>query len=153
IAHDGSQQWFRDDDGVRVVLTAYDPWDEGRYTGDGLSGCRFRLVPHARCLSHADRIKLAAEHSAIAADALDLSAVPVGGGTGGRAKLPGVPSSFGIVEVCGAAGVLAQALYRESAKAGEHLPAWAGHELAKRSGGACTHPIVIRLVEWNGDAA
>jgi hypothetical protein len=35
-------------------------------------------------------------------------------------------------------------------KSGEHLENWAGHEMARRSDGACTHPFVVRLVDWNG---
>jgi hypothetical protein len=58
-----------------------------------------------------------------------------------------------MLEVCDAPGVLAHALYRDSEKAGEHLSAWAGHEMARRSDGACTHPVVVRLVEWNGEPA
>jgi len=45
------------------------------------------------------------------------------------------------------------AFFRESMKSGEHLPDWAGHRMFKESGGACDHPFVIRLVEWNGQPA
>ena len=45
----------------------------------------------------------------------------------------------------------ASALHRQSSKAGEHLPDCAGHELTRRSGGACTHRFVVRLIEWDGD--
>ncbi|MBK7405186.1 MAG: hypothetical protein IPJ41_11280 [Phycisphaerales bacterium] len=38
-------------------------------------------------------------------------------------------------------------------KSGEHLPDWAGHRMAIESDGACTHPFVVRLVEWNGESA
>jgi alpha-mannosidase len=153
ITHDGSQQWFRDDHGVRVVLTAYDPWDESRYSGDGWFGCSFRLHPHSKSMTNAERIKSAAEHNAFNASRFDDQAVPVGGGTGGNAAPLALPTSAGMLEVCNAPGVLAHALYRESEKSGENLPAWAGHEMARRSSGACTHPVVVRLVEWNGEPA
>jgi alpha-mannosidase len=154
ILHEGSQQWFKRGRGVRALLTTFDPWDEQRYSGRVLAG--FRLVPHLERLSNADRIRRAAEYRSCFAHC-DPSAVPVGGGTAGggnpKAKLPPIPKSFGMLEVCDAPGVLAHALYRDSMKTGEHLPDWAGHEMARRSDGACTHPVVIRLVEWNGEPA
>ncbi len=153
ILHDGSQQWFKDGHGARTVLTAYDPWDEDRYTGRVKAG--FRLTPHHERLSNAERVRLAMEfREDSGALRTDPAAIPVGGGTGDRSVgLPTVPESFGVPEVCGAPGVLASALYRDSMKTGELLPDWAGHELARRSGGECTHPVVIRLVEWNGEPA
>jgi alpha-mannosidase len=152
IAHDGSGQWFRDDEGVRVVLTAYDPWDEGRYSGNGRAGCRFRIFAH-KGLNHAERVQRAA---ALAADAsafaTNADAEPVGGGTAYGVEQD-IPAAFGALEVCNAPGVLAHAFHRESMKSGEHLPDWAGHRMAAESGGACTHPYVVRLVEWNGEPA
>jgi alpha-mannosidase len=153
IAHDGSQQWFRDEEGVRAILTAYDPWDEERYSADGLRGCGFRLVPHAHPMSNAQRIRIGAEFTAIDAEDLDRDAIPVGGGTGGLSRFASVPECFGAIDVCGAPGVLAHAVFRESQRAGELLPRWAGREMSVRSGGACTHPIIVRLVEWNGEPA
>ncbi|MCC6320538.1 MAG: hypothetical protein IT438_03775 [Phycisphaerales bacterium] len=153
IAHDGSQQWFRDEHGVRTILTAYDPWDEGRYTGRVKAG--FRLIPHAGTADNAARVRLAAEYRADSRVAIpDATALPVGGGTGDAiGRIAPAPGSFGMLDVDGGRGVLAHALYRESEKTGEHLAAWAGHEMARKSGGACTHPVVIRLVEWNGEPA
>jgi hypothetical protein len=153
IAHDGAQQWFRDENGVRVVLTAYDPWDEGRYTPDNLMGCAFRLVPHARAFSNAERVRLAAEFGSVDGRTFDDEAVPVGGGTGDGSPNEAAPLRFGAIDVGGAPGVLAHAVYRDSAWTGQHLPRWAGHEMARRSGGLCTHPTVVRLVEWNGEEA
>ncbi len=153
VTHDGSQQWFRDGDGreqaVRVVLTAYDPWDEARYSAPPDAACRFRIVPHATALRNAERVRIAQRsHRSFVADP---RAVPVGGGEGGgRAS---IPPRFGMVDCSGAPGVLLHALTRDGPRAGEGLPAWAGHAMATGSEGACTHPIVVRLVEWEGAPA
>jgi alpha-mannosidase len=150
ICHDGSQQWFRDDDGVRVVATAYDPWDEGRYTASGAGGCHFRLIPHGT-MSHAERRRAAMQRLAVCPD-LRSNAQPVGGGTADGVEAD-IPRTFGPLEVVGAPNVLAHAFFRESMKNGEHLPDWAGHRMFEESDGACDHPFVIRLVEWNGEPA
>lgn len=155
IAHDGSQQWFRDGDRVRAVITAYDPWDEARYSAPAAQPCRFRVTPHRVAMSNAARVRAACEFRRTLS--FDPRATPVGGGTGAGkgagAKLPAIPRRFGIVDVVGAPGVLAHALYRDSTAMGDHLPAWAGHAMAQRSNGACTHPVALRLVEWNGEPA
>ncbi len=57
------------------------------------------------------------------------------------------------MEVCNAPNVLAHAFFRESIKSGEYLPEWAGHRMARESGGACDHPYAVRLVEWDGRPA
>ncbi len=156
ITHNGSQQWFRTERGVEVVLNAYCPWDESRYDPEMFNVPVLRLIPHEG-LRDVDRARLAREFAAddggqrphILARAVD--AVPVGGGD--RANAQPIPQAFGALEVCNAPGVLAHALYRDSMKSGEHLPAWAGHRMARESSGACTHPYAIRLVEWNGEPA
>ena len=130
LAHDGSQAWFRDDDGLRVLLTAYDPWDEGAW--DGRLKARLWLLPHGP-LPHGARLRLAL---ALAADDDAGCAVTAGAGHG--------------VPACGAGpiveppSVLATAWYRESAAAGAHLPRWAGRGIE--------HPYVLRLVEYDGRA-
>ncbi|MCK6477419.1 MAG: hypothetical protein L6Q35_11360 [Phycisphaerales bacterium] len=149
IVHDGSQQWFRDERSLRAVLTAYDPWDEQRYGVPGHGVASFVLIRHGP-IAHADRVRLATE-AADAGRVFATHAAPVGGGTPTPADA--VPARFGPLEVCGAPGVLAHAFFRESMKGGEHFPDWAGHRMARDSGGACTHPFVIRLVEWNGEPA
>lgn len=156
VAHNGCQQWFGADGGVDVILNAYCPWDEARYDPGAFNVPVIRLIPHGG-LSDAERVRLAREFAesdggqrpAILERA--VGALPVGGGD--RAEAAPAPVSFGGLEVTGAPGVLAHAFYRDSAKAGEHLPDWAGHRMARESSGACTHPYVIRLVEWNGEPA
>ncbi|MCB9854515.1 MAG: hypothetical protein H6818_02425 [Phycisphaerales bacterium] len=156
VLHDGSQQWFRTPRGVDAVLNAYDPWDEKRYDPTSPNGwvC-FRFVPHDG-LSDVKRATLAAEfavHSAFGGvDCVPPShqgaCQPVGGG--GDPVDHAIPHTFAPFEVGGDPNILCHAFYRESMKSGEHLPAWAGYEMAHHSDGACTHPFVVRLVEWNG---
>ncbi len=135
ITHSGSQQWFRTADGVRCLLTARDPWDGRRYAR-GFEAS-LAITPHGP-LTDAERAREAARSWL------------VGVHQGERGDLP---DAFGPMEITGAPAVNAQAFFRESMKAGEHLPDWAGHRMARESGGACTHPFVIRLVEWDGEPA
>jgi alpha-mannosidase len=154
ISHDGAQGWFHGGDHVRCVLTAYDPWDEGRYTGDGWFGVGFRITPHAG-LTHAERVKVAAEITVgrgLNDPYIDEDAQPVGGGTASGVKKD-IPPTFGALEVEEAPGVLAHAFYRDNPKSGEGLPNWAGHRMFADSEGGCDHPFVTRLVEWNGEPA
>ena len=153
VTHTGSQQWFRDADGARVVLTAADPWDEDRYTDRGWLGADFRIVPHGP-MTNAARVRAAMERAYNAPGAgVDTDSKPVGGGTAGDTGKPDVPAAFGGLEVCNAPNVLAHAFYRDNAASGEHLPDWAGHRMSTESAGACDHPFVIRLVEWDGAPA
>lgn len=140
IIHDGSQQHFRNEHGIRLVLNAYDPWDERRYeTYRGY--LHLRLIPHGG-LRNSQRIRLARAFGDFINERAYTSTT-----TGD------IPPTFGALSVEGAPNVLAMAFFRESMKAGEHLPDWAGHRLEQESGGACTHPYVIRLIEWDGEAA
>jgi alpha-mannosidase len=157
IAHNGSQQWFRTERGVEVILNAYCPWDEARYQPEYWNDPQLRLIPHGP-LADVERVRRAAEISAIGFMGSDQQwlafadeATPVGGGD--RTISDPAPDIFGALEVSNAPNVLAHAFYRDSMKSGEHLPDWAGHRMARESAGACTHPFVIRLVEWNGEPA
>lgn len=96
VLHDGSQQWFADEDGVRVILTAYDPWDEDRY--DLTGECRFRLIPH-QGLTHAQRWRLAQEFTAPPVYVTGEGTIPV--------------QPFSLV-ACDAPGVAITAVYRET---------------------------------------
>jgi alpha-mannosidase len=136
--HDGGQQFFRDEHGVRALLTMYDAWDEDRY--NGRLQARLCLLPHGP-MTDADRARRAVRM-------MSNWAVSIKIGDGGE-----LPAAFGPLEVCGAPNVLAHAFFRESMKSGEHLPDWAGHRMFKESDGACDHPYCVRLVEWGGEPA
>ena len=124
--HDGSQAFFRTDAGIRNLLTMNDPWDES-YFLDRLRA-RIRLIPHG-ALTYADRARLAAEFNA---RPLWRRAV---------APLGDVPAPTGGLRL-EARSVLATAFHRECARAGEHLPDWAGHAMER--------PYVVRLAEFDG---
>jgi len=156
ICHDGSQQWFRHNNGVDVILGAHDAWDEGRH--DVREQFVYRLEPHGP-LQNSARVRRAAEFAGATgrrmfrAPWLDALPGPPPVGGGGPAEPGTIPSVFGGLEVTGADNVIAHAFYRVSEKDGEHLPSWAGHRMMRESGGACTHPYVVRLVEWDGEPA
>jgi len=148
--HDGAQQFSRSDDGAEHVLKVYDPWDEDR--DEAWSGDMQMLIwPFARA-SHAELMRVAWEHNYSHTNKCNrvygLCEIETAGSSQGD-----VPPVFGPLCVEGAPGVLASAFFRESSKSGEHLPDWAGHDMVRRSEGACTHPFVIRLVEYNGEPA
>ncbi|MFM9995443.1 MAG: hypothetical protein ACKVU4_06530 [Phycisphaerales bacterium] len=157
VSHNGGQQWLRTGRGAHAVLNAYDPWDESRYDPSIDGFVMFRLEPHGP-LTNADRVRRAAEFGHITFEtrgATSIRSAPPGLAVGGGTATPkkDVPSAFGGLEVCNAPNVLAHAFFRESMKSGEHLPDWTGHRMFKESDGACDHPYVIRLVEWNGAPA
>ncbi len=127
--HDGSQAFLRDDERVRHILTLYDPWDED-YFVDTLE-VRVRLLPH-RALTHAERWRLAQEFNRPVLVA--RSETPSGD----------LPPSFGCVW-CDAPNVLLTALYRESER-------FAGMNLSDYAGRGMEFPIVLRLVEFSGEA-
>ncbi|MCL4197760.1 MAG: hypothetical protein KJZ69_09745 [Phycisphaerales bacterium] len=147
VIHDGAQQFFTLDDRLRQVLVAYDPWDEDNADcRSGMMMRRLRFIPHG-CLSNAQRVQFSsALEPPFAFSHLLAQRVS-------EAWSSEMPRVFGPLSVEDAPGVLATAFHRESSKSGEHLPDWAGHEMARRSGGACTHPFVIRLVEYDGEPA
>ncbi|UCD76418.1 MAG: hypothetical protein JSV91_05730 [Phycisphaerales bacterium] len=136
--HTGGQQFFRTRHGISALLTTYDPWDE-RYFRDTFFAT-FRLFSHGR-LTDAERARLALLD---AVGSPPVSSVEPGGD---------LPPVFGSLEVCGAPNVLATAFYRESMKSGENLPDWAGHRMRDASNGQCTHPFVVRLVEFDNQPA
>lgn len=141
IVHDTVLQWFRgegEDRGVRCLLSAYDPWDEARHRVDG-AHIRMRLYPHGP-LTNAERMRRGMR-MAPPQELVEIAA------------RDGAPHAMGLIDVSGAEGVVAHAVFRENPKAGEHLPGWAGHTMREASGGACEHPLVVRLVEWNGEPA
>ena len=158
IAHNGCQQCFRTERGVSIVLNARDPWDESRYQFSQDESIALLLVPHSP-MTNAARKRLALRLGVEASEASLLQRLdrddyaPSGLAVGGGGAGPGIelPRAFGLVELSDAPGVILHAAHRQSVKAGEHLPGWAGHEMASRSDGECTHPFVLRLVEWDGE--
>ncbi|MCW5776881.1 MAG: hypothetical protein KIS87_10620 [Phycisphaeraceae bacterium] len=138
VVTNSMHQGFMRDGSVELVLAARDPWDEARVE-DAVEKS-FLLLPH-KGMTNAQRVQRAEE----------FLQWPHLGSSDGE---PGdIPASWGSLSVEGASNVLAHAFYRESMRSGEHLPDWAGHRIARESGGACTHPFVIRLVEWDGEPA
>ncbi|MCA9286278.1 MAG: hypothetical protein KDA22_13720 [Phycisphaerales bacterium] len=126
-----------------IVLNVHDPWDDGHPHGRTRErSVELALVPHGP-LDNADVARLARH-------ALDFPQSVAHASK--RAHESDLPSVFGPLEIRAAPGVVAEAFFRESMKSGEHFPDWAGHRMNRDSGGACTHPFVIRLVEWNGEA-
>jgi len=157
ITHDGSQQAFRTQRGIEVVLNAYDPWDESRYDVPSPSPALFVIEPHGP-MRDSDRVRRGMETGTFGEipppdedEPFEPNGLAVGGG--GRPEKHPVPAALGGLEVLGAPGVLAVAMHRSNPKDGEHIPEWAGHEMARRSDGACTHPVAVRLIEWDGEAA
>ncbi|RMH12281.1 MAG: hypothetical protein D6695_07175, partial [Planctomycetota bacterium] len=146
VLHDSTQQWIRTERGVEAVLMAYDPWDERRFAPD--DQIRFRIVPHTG-MSDAARVRLACAFLDDTAVEINKHPEPVGGG--GAPEDNPIPPVFSPIEVLGDDNIVCHALYRDSIKSGEHLPDWAGHEMAERSDGACTHPFIVRLVEWDAE--
>lgn len=131
VLHDGSQAWFRTEDGVRCLLDMYDPWDEDHY--EGRVTARFAFIAH-RGMRHAQRFRLAQEHRAVTVTrALQHGGAP-----------KDLPAAF-----CGlhvdAPNVAVTAFHRESRRAAELL-ANAFHPSVR-------NPFVVRLVELDGEGA
>lgn len=145
--HDGAQQFMRTARGAEQILRVNDPWDEGK--AESASGeFQMLILPFAQA-SPADLLRADAEHNFAGTNKWHRVHGLIGAETIGSPPAD-IPPVFGPLSVENAPGVLATAFFRESMKSGEHLPDWAGHEMARRSGGACTHPFVIRLVEYDG---
>jgi alpha-mannosidase len=124
----GNQSFLRRDDHVEQIITLYDPWDEDYFQSTVVLS--MRVIPHGR-LTHTKRWKLAQEGSR-----------PVGYAPSGIRKGPH-PFRFSPV-LCDSPNVVMTALYRESARAGEHLDDYAGAGI--------DYPVIVRLVELDGSA-
>jgi alpha-mannosidase len=133
VVHDGSQSWFRTDDGVRALLTMYDPWDGDHW--DNVFEAELFLVPHGP-LPDSERARLSMELN-LGSPRFEDSSVVRGSGD--------LPPVFGCLDV-DAENVVVCAFYRESRKAAEHL---SEHFAA----GGVRDPFVVRLVEHDGRAA
>jgi alpha-mannosidase len=131
LLHDGSQAFFRQDDGVRQILSMYDPWDEDFFC-DRLDA-RVRLVPHGR-FEHAQRWRLAQQFTRPGRMGM------------GSAAYSELPPQFG-VGWCDADNVAVTALYREQPASG------AGRHDQLGRVPEVHYPYIVRLVEFNGAAA
>lgn len=125
VIHDGSPQWFRDENGVRNLLTMYDPWDE-RYWIDRFQVC-YRLVPH-RGMTAADRWRAAKTFTR-------PPLIRIRGGGAGD-----LPREFSAA-TCDSPHAAITALYRETGEAGRGLADYAG---------TFDYPYVMRVVELDG---
>ncbi|AIE85169.1 Alpha-mannosidase [Fimbriimonas ginsengisoli Gsoil 348] len=129
ILHDGSPQWFHDEQGsVRNLLTMFDPWDE-EYWIDRFQAS-YRLIPHGP-LSHSDRWRAAQTFLRPTRVAMKLH-------SGGD-----LPASFSAAQ-CGSPHVAIAALYRETLESGRGLESYAASSFG------VDYPYVVRLVELDG---
>ncbi len=134
IVHDGSQAWFREQDGVRCLLDMYDPWDQEYF--DDTFEAELTLVPHGPS-THTQRMRTALELNQGAPRFNDHAAVRGGGD---------LPPVFGGLSV-DAPNVLATAFHRVSRRDAEHLPRHFATERGVRDA------FVVRLVEFDGRPA
>jgi alpha-mannosidase len=125
VAHDGSQQWFLDEEAnsVRAVLSMYDPWDEDYFVNK--IDARFLVLSHGP-MKHSRRWKLAQEFrrpllaTCVAKDA--WSAI-----------------------TCDRENVALTAFYRETRDSGKGQQTHACDVLG------VDYPYVLRLVELDGE--
>jgi len=130
--HDGSQQFFREQHGVRALLSMYDPWDGEHF--DNVFDAELWVLPHGE-LSNTERMRVSMECN-LGSPRFEDSAAVAGGG-----DLP--PTLGGLSVDC--PNVLCTAFYRESRKAVEHVDDHFARDVRD--------PFVIRLVEFDGKAA
>jgi len=136
LVHDGGQAFFRDEQGIRALVTMYDPWDEDHW--DGTLEATWWFVPHgrwsrARMMRTAMECNLGEPHFSLATDVQ-------GGGD--------LPPEFGGAFV-DCPGVLATAFHRESRYAAKNLPDYFSGDSAT----GIRDPYVVRLVEYEGEPA
>ncbi len=142
IVHDGSQQWFLDEEenAVRCVLNAYDPWDEDYFQGSVRAN--FLLVPHGP-MKNSERWKIAQEflrpvHRAFFAEAnTGETRVETVGGTP-------MPQEYSALSV-EPSNVIATAFYRETRDSARGQESHAADTLG------VDYPYVVRLVEFDGE--
>ena len=132
VVHDGGQAFFREEEGIRALMTMYDPWDEEHW--DGTFDAAWWFLPHSSC-SDTRRVRAAMECN------LGNPRFATSCEVKGEGDLPPV---FGSVFV-DAPNVLVTAFYRESGYAAK---GFSGHFAAD-----VRDPHVVRLVEFDGEPA
>ncbi|MCZ7436735.1 hypothetical protein O7598_10065 [Micromonospora sp. WMMC241] len=126
--HDGSQGFLRAERGAWNVLSMRDPWDEQHFTAE--LHARARVLAHDG-LTPAARWRLAQEFTRPV-----LTVRPaVDGGE--------LPPALSLVRLDGRPGAAVTAVYRETGYAGAGLPEHATATLDR--------PVMVRLVEFDGD--
>ena len=139
LLHDGSQAFGLEEDGaVRQVLSLYDPWDEDYFVAQ--LTVRLRLVPH-QGLRHVERWRLAQEFERPAwSFVADAPAEP-------NERLPADQRWVGLRHVGDGPppGVAVTAVHREDERAGAFHEGYVGRGMG--------HPLVVRLVEFDGVAS
>jgi alpha-mannosidase len=127
ISHPGARQWFAEDETLRHIIHAYDPWDEERV--EGRLDNRFLLLPHKpKPSSELWRIAQGA-HRNCSEEHLDVLA-------------DGIPDTFSALS-CDSSNVVPTAFYRETEDySGKHVENYAGKGMG--------YPFVVRLVEFDG---
>lgn len=132
LIHDGGQAFFRDERGVRSLLTMYDPWDEESFLETFES--QMWIMPHGP-LTHAGRMRLSLECNPGLPRFLATSEAKGGGD---------LPSESGALHV-DAPNVIATAFYRESR--------FAAKGFAEHFAADVRDPFVVRMVEFDGRPA
>lgn len=140
ILHDGSQQWFRNADGVSCVLSAKDPWDEDYYAPNEIVAA-FRVCPHAglpasKCWKMGQELSrpLVRLSEADSSQAFMLGAVPP------PRTLSATCSSIG----CSAENVALTAFYRETRDSAK------GQDFPAADVLGVDYLYVLRMVELDG---
>jgi len=126
VAHDGTQQWFKTEQGAEAIINLYDPWDEDHWENDFST---LWLIPHGP-LSHTERWTVAQEARAWC-DA-----------PSGPDRIGDLPAKFAPLRL-DSAHVRVTAFYREIGDyAGRHTDRYAGEDIE--------YPFIVRLVELEG---
>lgn len=128
IAFCGAKQWFAEQDAVRTVLTAYDPWDEGE--ADFWFQLEYRFTPH-QPMAASSLWKLAQEFVVPCEEEYKEK-------EGSR-----IPATFSPAN-CDAKNVALTAFYRETRDCAKGQPSHAADELG------VDYPYVLRMVELDG---
>jgi alpha-mannosidase len=127
IAHDGTQQWFKTDQGAEAVLNLRDPWDEDHFESTFIS---LWLIPHSK-LTETERWSWAQEVR-----------VWCGGPIGADGPSGDLPTKFAPLRL-DSDHVRVTTFYRE-------IGDYAGRHTERYAGEGIEYPFIVRLVELEG---